>query len=132
MTQNDEHSHKLHVMAYVKGVAHVLAVLQSGHCEQTILDLYFREEQEVEFGFELVKTKGEKQAQHGAGYEVHLAGYLEPDMERDFEDEEEEEESDEELDEELDEEEKKSKEKTAANTKANSTKPPQKGAAKPA
>lgn len=61
---------KTTVYAKVGGEEFVLVNLERSKLEQTPLDLYFRVDQKVEFG---VKGKGE----------VHLSGYVEPEVDED-------------------------------------------------
>jgi hypothetical protein len=67
------------VFASVNGKKHLLASLKKDSIEHSLLDLYFRQEQNVEFAVE------------GPG-QVHISGYFEPDTEGEEEEEDEEEE----------------------------------------
>lgn len=74
---------RVQLYAKVDSKEFVLANFEKGKVEQTPLDLYFRVDQGVEFG---VKGKGD----------VHLSGYIEPDVDADDLDDDEGVESDEE------------------------------------
>ena len=62
------------VFATVNGKKHIIASLKKDSIEHSLLDLYFRQEQNVEFGVE------------GVG-QVHISGYFEPDTDGEEEEE---------------------------------------------